>query len=79
MNRLYKALESKYQAKIDEAMATLDIYFNKPVGVGEHPDIVDVLDQYLTMLDDYSGKLETLRGLFATTETAETAESVENS
>ena len=74
MNRLYKALESKYQAKIDESMAILDIYFNKPVGVGEHPDIVDVLDQYLTMLDDYNGKLETLRSLFTSTEPKETTE-----
>ena len=27
MNFFYKALESKYQAKIDEAVATIELYF----------------------------------------------------
>lgn len=66
MNRFYRALEAKYQAKIEEALATLDLYFNKSVGVGEHPDIVEVLDNYLDMLDDNRSKLETLRNLFDT-------------
>ena len=64
MNRFYRALESKYQAKIEEALATLDLYFNKSVGVGEHPDILEVLDNYLDMLDDNRSKLETLKSLF---------------
>lgn len=64
MNRFYKALEAKYQSNIEEALAVLDLYFNKPIGVGEHPDILDVLDKYLTLLDDNKGKLLTLQQLF---------------
>lgn len=64
MNRLYRALEAKYQANIEEALAILELYFNKSVGVGEHPDIIQVLDQYLTVLDDNRGKLITLQQLF---------------
>jgi hypothetical protein len=64
MNRFYRALESKYQSKIEEALAILDLYFNKSVGVGEHPDIVDVLDKYIDMLDENRAKLDTLRSLF---------------
>ena len=64
MNRLYRALEAKYQANIEEALAILELYFNKSVGVGEHPDIIKVLDQYLTVLDDNRGKLITLQQLF---------------
>jgi uncharacterized protein (DUF342 family) len=63
MSRFIKALETKYQAKIDEALATLEIYFNKAVGVGEHPDIIEVLDNYLEMLDENQSKLETLQNL----------------
>lgn len=74
MNRFYRALEAKYQANIEEALATLDLYFNKPVAVGEHPDILDVLDQYLTKLDDNRGKLATLQNLFAPNEVQQTAE-----
>lgn len=65
MNRFYRALEVKYQAQIEEALAVLDLYFNKSVGVGEHPDICEVLDKYLVQLTDSKGKLETLRNLFA--------------
>lgn len=64
MNRFYKALEAKYQANIEEALAVLELYFNKSVGVGEHPDILEILDQYLTKLDDNKGKLATLQNLF---------------
>ena len=31
---LYKALESKYRSQIDEAKATLSIYFTNSVGIG---------------------------------------------
>lgn len=72
MNRFYRALEIRYQANIEEALAVLDLYFNKSVGVGEHPDVIDVLDKYLTMLDENKAKLETLRGLFATPENTNT-------
>jgi len=68
MNRFLRALEAKYQANIEEALATLDLYFNKSVGVGEHPDILDILDKYLTILDDNRGKLETLQNLFSPTD-----------
>lgn len=65
MNRFIRALEAKYQAKIEEALATLDLYLSKSVGVGEHPDILDVLDQYLSVLDENKSKLLTLKELFA--------------
>jgi hypothetical protein len=64
MNRFYRALEARYQANIEEALATLELYFNKSVGIGEHPDIMEILDKYLTVLDDNRGKLVTLQQLF---------------
>jgi hypothetical protein len=65
MNRFYRALEAKYQASIEEAIATLDLYFNKSVGVGEHPDILDILDKYVALLESNKSKLESLRAIFA--------------
>ena len=64
MNRFVRALEAKYQAKIEESLATIDLYMNKSVGVGEHPDIMDVLDKYMSILDENRSKLETLHNLF---------------
>lgn len=71
MNFFYKALESKYQAKIDEAVATIELYFNNAVGVGEHPDVISVLDDYIGMIETNSSKLETLKKLFENNNTTE--------
>jgi hypothetical protein len=65
MNRFVKALEAKYQAKIEEALAVIDLYLNKAVGVGEHPDIMEVLDQNIAILESNKSKLETLKSLFS--------------
>lgn len=70
MNRFYRALEVKYEAKIAEALATLDLYFRHSVGVGEHPDILEVLDNYISILDENQSKLDTLRSLFKDTNTS---------
>lgn len=64
-NLFYKALESKYKAKIDEAVSILELYINKSVGVGEHPDIIEVLDKYMDMLENNTSKLEALQKLFS--------------
>jgi uncharacterized protein (DUF342 family) len=58
-------LESKYKAKIDESVAVLELYINKSVGIGEHPDIVEVLDNYMDMLESNTSKLESLQKLFS--------------
>ena len=34
--RLYKALKSKSEAEINEALLTLDMCMNQPVAIGEH-------------------------------------------
>lgn len=69
MNRFIRALETKYQAKIEECLATLDLYLTKSVGVGEHPDILEVFDKYVSDLDTYRSKLNTLKELFTVAET----------
>ena len=64
MNRFYRALEAKYQAEVGEALAIIDLYFNKSVGVGDHPDILSVLDKAVDDLDNARSKLQTLTALF---------------
>ena len=71
MNRFYVALQARYQAQIEEALAVLDLYFNKSVGVGEHPDVLSVLDEHVTMLDEAKSKLETISVLFENSKQAE--------
>ena len=38
---LLKAAITKCQAEVDAARATIALYTTSPVGVGEHPDIIE--------------------------------------
>ena len=64
MNRFARALEAKYQAAVEESLAIIDLYFNTSVGVGDHPDILTVLDKAVDKLDNARSKLQTLTALF---------------
>ena len=63
-NNLVNAARKKYEAQIEEALATLHIYFNNSVGIGEHPDLLMEVDKYVEMLESASGKLEVLNKYF---------------
>ena len=59
-NNLVNAAKKKYEAQVEEALATLHIYFNDAVGIGEHPDLLTEVDKYLDMLEDAQGKINAL-------------------
>ena len=61
MNKLLQASIDRCKAEISEALAILDVYFNNPVGVGEHPDLLAEIDKYIDKLDSAQSKLKTLR------------------
>ena len=63
-NNLVNAAKKKYEAQIEEALATLHIYFTNSVGIGEHPDLLTEVDKYVEMLESASGKLEVLNKYF---------------
>ena len=58
---LIKALEDKYNAQISEADATIKIYFENSVGIGEHPQHVDEVDKLITKSVEAEEKLRVLR------------------
>jgi hypothetical protein len=60
-NLLYNALVKKYEAEKAEAMATLNIYFNSSVGIGEHPQHLEEMDKFVDQLASAEDKLETLK------------------
>ena len=39
------ALEKKYEAQMAQAEANVKVYIENPVGVGEHPDIVQEVEK----------------------------------
>ena len=61
---LYKALKDKYVAAISEAEATIEIYFNQSVGIGEHPQHVEEMDKLICKIADAEDKLDALHAYF---------------
>ena len=50
MSRILDALIDRYNAQISEAKATLEIYINKSVGIGEHPQHIDEVDKLIAKI-----------------------------
>ena len=61
-NLVIEALRAHFVAKSTEALARLAIYTQKPVGVGEHPDIVG---ECISAASDYETAQSTLERLDA--------------
>ena len=58
---IIKALEDRYQAQLSEADATLKIFLDHSVGIGEHPQNIDEVDKLIQKVSSAKGKLETLK------------------
>ena len=58
---ILQALEDKYQAQISEADATIKIYLEKPVGIGEHPQHLEEIDKLLQKIVDAQEKIKELQ------------------
>lgn len=60
-SKIYEALVAKCQAERIEALATLDVYMSNPVGIGEHPQIIEEAMKQLDNLATAEGKLHELQ------------------
>ena len=67
-NPLYKALAKKYEAQIAAAYATLIVYFDNSVGIGEHPQHLEEMDKQLDIMSTAEEKLVTLTKHFNNTQ-----------
>ncbi len=54
------ALEARYEAQIAEADATVKIYLENPVGIGEHPQHIDEVDKQFEKIAAAEEKLKVL-------------------
>ena len=58
---IIEALEDRYNAQISEADATLKIYLENSVGIGEHPQHIDEVDKLIEKIATAEEKLKTLK------------------
>jgi len=56
----YKALQYRYKAEIAIAKAELSNYFENPVAVGDHPHIIDSMDELVGKIAQAEEKLTAL-------------------
>ena len=55
--QILDALKKRYQAQVAEGFATINIYLQHPVGIGEHPQHLDEIDKLLQNIVDAEEKL----------------------
>ena len=58
---ILQALEDKYQAQISEADATIKIYLDNSVGIGQHPQHIEEIDKLLQKIVDAQEKIKELQ------------------
>ena len=58
---ILKALEDKYNADISAADATIKIYLDNSVGIGEHPQHIEEIDKLLQKIVDAQEKIKELQ------------------
>ena len=58
---ILQALEDKYTAQISEADATIKIYLDNSVGIGEHPQHIEEIYKLLQKIVDAQEKLKELQ------------------
>ena len=69
-DHIIKALRKKYEADVEEAVATANIYLERPAGIGDHStkDFWDNATEALKLLASADERLETLEKYFNTKE-----------
>ena len=58
---LLNALVDKYEAQISAAHATINIYLESPVAIGEHPQHIDEIDKLFQKIADAQEKLQAIK------------------
>ena len=67
-NPLFKALIKQYESEVASAFATLVVYFDNPVAIGEHPQHIEEMDKLVAKIADAEDKIQALNTHFNNTQ-----------
>jgi methylaspartate ammonia-lyase len=62
--KMYESLVKKYESEISESEATLMVYMENPVGIGEHPQHLEEMNKFVEKLSNAKGNLEILKEFY---------------
>ena len=63
-NNMIEALKAHAEGHIKKHKMNIEVYLNNPVGVGEHPDILEAIEKELKVIAEYDDQLEILNKYF---------------
>ena len=63
-DKIVEALRAKYYGQMKEAEANIEIYLESPVGIGEHPEILDAIDTQVAKIAEAQEKFQVLEEFF---------------
>ena len=62
--QIVNALVKKYEGESAEAKANIEIYMNNPVGIGEHPDVIDAINSQVLKIASAEENIQVLQKHF---------------
>ena len=62
--QMIEALKAHAQAHINKHRMNVEVFLNNPVGVGEHPQIMDSIEAEIEEIAKYEDQLEVLNKHF---------------
>ena len=62
--QLIKALISHANGDIQKHVANVEVFLTNPVGVGDHPDVVEAIENELNTIAKYHDQIEVINKYF---------------
>ena len=59
-DKIIDALKAKYEAEIKVAKATIQIYLDTPLGIGDHPQFADEINKQLEIISCACDKIKVI-------------------
>ena len=58
--QILQSLKSHAVGHINKHKMNVEIYLENPVGIGEHPDVMEAIEQELEMISNYHEQIEVI-------------------
>ena len=63
-DQLIKALLAHAQGDIQKHVANVEVYLNNPVGIGEHSNILEAMEEELNTIAKYQDQIDVINKYF---------------
>ena len=61
---ILKAFKSHAQGHIDKHIANVEVLLQKPMGIAEHPDVIETIEKEVRIIADYDDLLQMINKYF---------------